>query len=161
MWFWLESVSNWTGDMVEWTPPWHCQMQTKWKNKEMFQSLIPWLLSSQTFDTQQQVQNLQKVSTELILQDFPFGLVTSVLLTVWMKALWFSTSIRWLFIMCNCSEFQSKTLFKDLASHSAAQATQANKGQAQPFFFGSFTTEIITTNYYCCCCCCYCYYKLL
>lgn len=53
----------------------------------MFQSLIPWLLSSQTFDTQQQVQNLQKVSTELILQDFPFGLVTSVLLTVWMKAL--------------------------------------------------------------------------
>lgn len=45
----------------------------KMKNKEMFQCLLAWLLSSQTFDTQQQVQNLQKVSAELILQGFPFG----------------------------------------------------------------------------------------
>lgn len=59
----------------------------------MFQSLIPWLLSSQTSETQQQAQNLRKVSAELILQGLPFGLVPSVLFTVWMKILWFSTIV--------------------------------------------------------------------
>lgn len=44
--------------------------------------------------------------------------------------------------MCNCSEFQSKTLFKDLGQP-FSPGNQAIKGQAQRCFFGSSTRGMV------------------
>lgn len=140
MWFWMESVSNWTGDVVD---IWHypdtarCKQNEKKRNVSVSYPLvivIPNIWNSATGT---------KPSESFSWTDSPRP-------AIWISAFSFIYCLdenivvfHHCFFLCSCSEFQSKTLFKDLVSHSTAQATQANKGQVQPCFIGSFTTDMI------------------